>query len=807
VYRELWPGIDMVFRGGAGQLKYEFLLRPGATPADIRLAYGGASGLSVNGAGELLVQTPLGALRDERPVSYQQIEGRQVTVASGFALGAGSAYGFTVGAYDRSQPLVIDPGLVYSTFLGGSGNDQGFAIAVDASGAAYVTGQTASSNFPTTTAAFDTGYNGGMDAFVTKLNSAGSGLVYSTYLGGTATEQGLGVAVDATGAAYLTGLTSSANFPTTVAAFDTMHNGANDAYVTKLNATGSTLLYSTFLGAAGADEGWAIAIDATGAAYVTGLTTSAGFPTTVGAFDTTHNGGNDAFVTKLNPAGSAPLVYSTFLGGTGVDQGYGIRVDAAGAAYVTGITGSPAFPTTPGAFDTSHNGQSDAFVTKLNPAGSAPLVYSTFLGGSLADQGRGIAIDAAGAAHVTGITASTNFPTTVGAFDTTHNGLNDAFVTKLNPAGSAPLVYSTFLGGSNTDEGYGIAVDAGGASVTGLTGSNSVTFPTTAGAFDTTFNGLQDAFMIKLNATGSTPLLYSTYLGGSGTDRGFGIAVDAAGAAYLTGLASAGFPTTTGAYDTTHNGGFDAFVAKVEVGPGPPATLTLSPAADTNTVGDEHCVTATVEDAAGNPVPGVTVYFSVTSAPPDNATPASGSDATDANGEAEFCYSASLPGEDMIHAFADTNGDGDQDTPPEPFGDATKTWILPTSTAFCQVTITNGGWIIANNGDRASFGGVAKVSADGSTVQGQEQYQDHGPVQPLNVHSIELTATTCSDDLKSATIFGTATIDGSGTHVFRIDVTDMGKSGKNDTYGIILDTGYMSGQQQLEGGNVTIHKN
>jgi CSLREA domain-containing protein len=239
--------------------------------------------------------------------------------------------------------------------------------------------------------------------------------------------------------------------------------------------------------------------------------------------------------------------------------------------------------------------------------------------------------------------------------------------------------------------------------------------------------------------------------------------------------------------------------------PGAPATLTLEPAADTNTVGEEHCVTATVRDAFGNPVPGVTVRFSVPTAVATFASPSSGSDVTDANGEATFCYSASLPGEDAIHAYADTDDDHTQDAG-EPFGDATKTWILPPNTALCEVKITEGGWIIANNGDRASFGGNAKVTADGTEVQGEENYQDHGPAQPRHVKSIELLATTCSDDLTSATIFGTATIDGSGEFIFRIDVTDQGEPGSNDTYGIMLSDGYASGQHQLRGGNVQIHK-
>jgi hypothetical protein len=231
--------------------------------------------------------------------------------------------------------------------------------------------------------------------------------------------------------------------------------------------------------------------------------------------------------------------------------------------------------------------------------------------------------------------------------------------------------------------------------------------------------------------------------------------------------------------------------------------LTLAPKTATNTVGATHCVTATVKDAAGNPVPSITVDFSVPTAAVTDASPSSGSAMTNTSGQASFCYSAALPGEDTIHAFADTNGNGRQDAG-EPFDDATKTWTLPASTQFCEVTITDGGWIIANNGDRANFGGNAKVLADG-TVQGQQQYQDQGPAQPMTVHSIQITATTCNDARTSASVFGRATIDGSGSHVFRIDVIDMSKVGSTDSYGIMLDTGYMSGQHVLGGGQITIH--
>jgi hypothetical protein len=238
--------------------------------------------------------------------------------------------------------------------------------------------------------------------------------------------------------------------------------------------------------------------------------------------------------------------------------------------------------------------------------------------------------------------------------------------------------------------------------------------------------------------------------------------------------------------------------------PGPPATLTLTPLTAVNPVGAQHCVTATVKDASGNPVPGVTVRFSVgPSVPTTFPSPSSGTGTTDANGQATFCYTASLPGADRIHAFADANNNGTQD-PTEPFGDAQKTWTPPASTQLCEVTITDGGWIIANNTDRANFGGNAKVLADG-TVQGQQQYRDQGPVQAMNVNSTAITATTCSKDRTTASIFGKATIDGAGSFVFRIDVTDAGAGGSNDTYGIMLETGYMSGQHLLGGGNVTIH--
>jgi hypothetical protein len=405
--------------------------------------------------------------------------------------------GFRVAAYDPSRPLIIDPVLAYSTYLGGSGDDFGLGIAVDGAGSAYVTGQTLSTNFPTTSGAAQTTKAGGFsDVFVTKLDATGSAFLYSTYLGGSDFDFSLGIAVDGAGSAYVTGATRSTDFPTTSGAAQTTNAGSVDAFLAKLDATGSALLYSTYLGGSSDDGGRGIAVDGAGSAYVTGDTSSTDFPATSGAAQTTNAGGQDAFVTKLNASGSA-LLYSTYLGGSSGEVGQGIAVDGAGRAYMTGSTQSTDFPTTSGAAQTIYaGGFFDAFVTKLDATGSV-LLYSTYLGGSGDDVGLGIAVDGAGSAYVTGQTFSSNFPTTSGAAQTTHaGGIADAFVTKLDASGSA-LLYSTYLGGSGFDIGQGIAVDgAGRVYVTGDTSSTN--FPTTSGAAQTTHAGSFDAFVAKI---------------------------------------------------------------------------------------------------------------------------------------------------------------------------------------------------------------------------------------------------------------------------------------------------------------------
>jgi len=563
-YRDLYPGIDLTYYGREGQLEYDFVVRPGADLRRILVGFSGAEKLEVDAQGDLLLRTGPEVIRQRKPIAYQEVNGMRREIPVSYVLKGAHRVAFKVAAHDSRRPLIIDPALFYSTYLGGSIRDGGQGIAVDSAGNAYVTGLTNSPDFPTAVGAFQSTPAGGFDAFLTKLNAVGSALVYSTYLGGSGDDYGLGIAVDAAGNASLTGYTNSPNFPTTPAAFQPAPGGSVDAFVTKLNSSGSALIYSTYLGGSGYDVGQGIALDSLGNAYLTGVTSSADFPTSVGAFQPTLAGSFNVFVTKLNLAGSAPLLYSTYLGGSNDDRGFGVAVDSVGNAYVTGYTTSTDFPTTPGAFQTIYAGGSDGFVTKLNPAGSMPLLYSTYLGGSGLDIAQAIAVNASGDAFVTGKTSG-SFPTTAGAFQTAFGGGGiDVFATRLNLSGSAP-VYSTYLGGSGDDSGYGIALDGSGdAYLTGYT--NSPNFPTTAGVFQNTFGGgLFDAFVTKLNPAGSAPLLYSSYLGGGGDDAGQGIAVDALLNAYLTGFTSStNFPTTPGAFQTTlHGSVFNAFVTKI----------------------------------------------------------------------------------------------------------------------------------------------------------------------------------------------------------------------------------------------------
>jgi uncharacterized repeat protein (TIGR03803 family) len=559
LYKNIYDRIDLKVYGLESRIEYDWIVRPGGDPRDIRFQYENVKGTRVDEAGNLLIETGFGELVHKKPVAYQEAGGRsgngsRTAVESAFKKITDNAYGFEVGAYEAGQELVIDPVvLAYSTYLGGNFTDIGYGIAVDGSGNAYVTGYTNSTNFPTLNQyQIDPGDDAN-DVFVTKLDTTKSGndsLVYSTYLGGSGDDRGYGIAVDGSGNAYVTGYTASTNFPTLNQYQTDPGDGDADVFVTKLDTTKIgplSLVYSTYLGGSGDDRGYGIAVDGGGNVYVTGYAGGTNFPT-LNQYQTDPGDGNyDAFVTKLDTTKIGPLslVYSTYLGGSGVDYGYGIAVDGSGNAYVTGGTGSTNFPTLNQYQTDPGDAKWDAFVTKIDTtqSGNNSLAYSTYLGGISDDYGYGIAVDGSGNAYVTGETWSTDLPT-LNQYQT-DQGSVDVFVTKIDTtqSGNASLVYSTYLGGTSSDYGRGIAVDgSGNAYVTGETFSTN--FPT-LNQYQTDQADF-DVFVTKLDTTksGNNSLVYSTYLGGSGVDYGYGIAVDGSGNAYVTGpTGSTGFPT------------------------------------------------------------------------------------------------------------------------------------------------------------------------------------------------------------------------------------------------------------------------
>jgi len=601
----VYPGVDLVFYGNRRQLEYDFVVAPGADPSSITLGFAGADSLQIGPQGELTLQVRGGEVTWRKPVVYQEVAGVRRMVPGRYVRKGRTAVGFEVAPYDRRQPLILDPVLAYSTYLGGSDTDEGHGIAVDSSGNAYVTGVTYSTDFPAFPAsAFQTVLSGNRDAFVTKLDAGGS-LGYSTYLGGSdvaglpALTEGAGIAVDLSGDAYLTGRTDATDFPTTPGAFQATNPSStlpNRAFVTKLNAAGDGLIYSTYLGGTNSEVGSGIAVDSAGYAYVVGATFSSDFPT-FNAFQAARaSTASEVFVTKLNADGSA-LLYSTYLGGDGHDSGSAIAVDDFGNAYVTGTAGSPVvipFPTTANAYRTT--GGAGPFLAKFDThaSGAASLAYSSLIVDSLT---LGIAADGSGNVYLVG-RALSNLPTTVGAFQPKWNGGFDAFVAKfnLNVPGPASLVYSTFLGGTSDEEGRGIALDSSGnVYVTGYT--NSRNFPT-VNAIQPALGGgfFKNVFVAKLNA-GGTALVYSTYLGGSAVygEEGRAIALDSCGNAYVTGITNSGDFPLANAMQATFGGGSggDAFVAKIEEARLGLSSITVTPAHPTMAAGGSQQFTAT----------------------------------------------------------------------------------------------------------------------------------------------------------------------------------------------------------------------
>ncbi len=704
-YRGIYRGVDLVYYGNQQSLEYDFVVAPGADTKPIRLRFAGARKITIDSSGNLAIVSRHGSIAFHKPEVYQTIAGVRRPIVGRFRLLAHDQVGFAIGSYDHASPLVIDPILAYSTFFGGTTADFVAAIAADSGGNAYVTGLTASEDFPLTAGAFQainyaTPTNQVSTAFVSKFNASGSALLYSTFVGGNGVQNSLhnqgdygkAIAVDAAGNAYITGYTYSTNFPITSGAFQPTNkagaSGLATGFVTKLNPSGTALVYSTYLGGSVLDELSGIALDTSGDAFISGVSFSADYPTTSGAIQTVNKsyGGNgyNSVVTKLNPAGSG-LIYSTYLGG-GSSNGSGlgtiywtnpIVVDKSGDAYVAGFTASGNFPVTTGAYQTLNHGAYTVTVSKLNPTASA-LIYSTYLGGSSGSICEGLAVDSAGNAYVAGYTSDLDFPVTSGAFQTTNksdqNTTNsqysneNGFLTKINPAGSG-LVYSTYLGGTTGpwggDQIYYLGLDsAGDAYVTGS--AMSADFPVTSNAYQSTNKGAthccdyttfnSNAFLTEFNPAGSG-LIYSTYLGGTGQqtvngvglfgDTAYALALGQNGNVYIGGFTtSSNFPVTPGAFDTKYLSVQNlAFVADFDLGSAPTTKdteTTLTASANPVVPGTTVTFSATVAPLSGTVTPTGNVVFSV-----DEASVAT---VALTAGKASYSTSSLVPGEHYVVA-------------------------------------------------------------------------------------------------------------------------------------------------------------
>ncbi len=567
-YTDVYPGISLAYYGTQSALEYDFIVRPGADPRAITMTLEGAENIELAPNGDLILTVAGQKLYHRAPVSYQQVIGKSSnpskrTVGSRYVLRGGNRIGFEVESYDASKPLVIDPVIDFSTFFGGVGSDEGLAIAVDQSGNAYITGTTYSNNFNTFAPLQTINRGGKYDSFVTKINAAGTTIVYSTYLGGSAEDTAHGIAVDANGNAYIVGTTNSTDFNTRNA-FQPALSFADDAFVTKINAQGSDLLFSTYLGGISSDQGFAVALDGNADVYIAGSTASPDFKTR-NPLQPTNRGNTDVFVTKMKGDGTQ-LVYSTYLGGGAFDEAYGVAVDAFGNTYVTGTTLSTDFNVANPQQPANAGGGGDAFVTKINAQGSA-LAFSTYFGGAAVDVAYSIAVDVNTNAYITGHTFSTNFPL-ANALQTTNRGGADAFLTRFNANGSG-LIYSTYLGGAGGDFARGVAVD--GSANAYIVGRTISTDFNTRNPLQTNNRGEFDAFVTKVGLTGQ--LVYSTYLGGASDDLGFGIAVDSSGNAYVTGDTRSTDFNTKSPLQPANRGGLDAFVTKIN---GAGAALTYS---------------------------------------------------------------------------------------------------------------------------------------------------------------------------------------------------------------------------------------
>ena len=551
-YSDVYRGVDLAYYGNQQHLEYDFTLAPGADHREIRLRFEGADYQELNSEGALILHTAAGEVRHKRPVAYQESNGSRVGVPAEFKRMDDGTIGFEIGAYDPSRPLVIDPVLVFSTYLGGSAADSCRGIVADSTGNSFLVGDSFSSNFLRNASPTNS------DVFIGKLSQDGLLLTY-TFFGGSKNDSATGLAVDSTGNLYLCGTTESADFPI----FNSVGLsllGASDAFAVKLTPPADQFFYSNLIGGSGAESGVSIAADSAGSAYITGRTSSQDFPI-VGAIQPVYGGGDsDAFVSKLAPDGKT-LTYSGFLGGSGTENligSTGIGVDSSGNAYVTGDTQSTDFPTR-NALRSAKNGgasTSDGFVAKINPAGS-DYVYSTYLGGSEDDSAHAIAADQAGSAYVTGRTRSTSFTGSGSTRPATVT--TDIFVTKLNAAGSA-ISYLTFIGGAFSDEsGNAIAIDSSGNAV--IAGSAGDSTPTVK-SIQSFSRGGGDAFVAKVGASGA--VTFSTYLGGGNADAALAVGLDGNGSIYVAGFTESTDLLTETPLVRENAGGRDIFIAKID---------------------------------------------------------------------------------------------------------------------------------------------------------------------------------------------------------------------------------------------------
>ena len=567
VVKNIYDGIDIRYYFDNGALRYDYIVHPGADPSTIEFNLTGTEQTRLNTDGDLTFSTRFGQVNLADLYCYQ--DNKENPIQGSFKQQNTGCWKIQIGDYDETKKLIIDP-LVYSTFLGGGNVDDAQSIALDNNGNAYVTGYTQSPDFDTSTGAYQSSSNGSSDIIISKIGASGNNLEYSTYLGGSDFDTGESIAVDDNGNTYITGETQSTDFAVTSGAFQTTIGGSNDVFVTKIDATGSNLLYATYIGGSNLDRGYAIALDAGNNAYVTGSTQSSDYSTTSGTHQVSIDGNNDVFVTKLDATGNS-LIYSTYIGGSDVDSGLSIAIDDSDNAYIGGSTRSNDFDVTGNAFQTTNEGGLyDVFVTKLDPTGNN-LLFSTFIGGDDSESCTSIDVDNNGNSYITGNTSSTNYDVTNGAYQTTIGGNTDAFVTKLNANGDG-LTYSTYLGGSDNDNGKSIKAGSNGSAyVTGNTSSTD--YDITSGSYQTNLGGGGDAFVTKINETGGS-LVYSTFIGGSNADIAYSISLDDNNNPIITGNTfSSDYDVTNGSYQTAIGGSFDIFITKLDVCSAPSITV------------------------------------------------------------------------------------------------------------------------------------------------------------------------------------------------------------------------------------------